>query len=163
MKSDDGHPRIVIVSSESHRSGNDLNFQTFGNYAEFKMSQVLPHYGYQKLALTTYAKELDRRLNKDGIKVGVHSLCPGAVNTNIARSAPPFTKPLLKIIFGLFFQDPEKAAGPVVYLAASKDLEGKSGIYLHMWNEKPADERAGDPSNGQKLWKRSQEILEKIN
>jgi NAD(P)-dependent dehydrogenase (short-subunit alcohol dehydrogenase family) len=161
LKSEKGHPRIVIVSSESHRSGDDLNFETLGDYTEFKMSQVLPHYGYQKLALTTFARELDRRLNVDGFKVGVHSLCPGAVNTNIARSAPPLTKPLLKVIFGLFFQDPEKAAGPVVYLAASNDLEGQTGIYLHMWNEKPADERARDPENGAKLWEKSVKILDK--
>ena len=81
-------------------------------------------YGYYKLLLTTLVNELARRLN-DGseTKKSVLSLCPGPVNSNIAREAPVVFKPLLKLVFSIFFKSPRKAAEPVVYLAASKDFK----------------------------------------
>jgi NAD(P)-dependent dehydrogenase (short-subunit alcohol dehydrogenase family) len=147
--------RIIVVSSESHRSGNDLELESFFNPVKFTMKEVIAYYGYYKLALTTWVQELDRRLNKDQIKLPVYSLCPGAVNTNIAREAPTFFQPLLKLIFYLFFQTPEKAAAPVVYLSSTKDITNISGIYLHMWERKEVDERANEKQTGHELWERS--------
>ncbi len=120
-------------------------------------------YGYYKLHLNTLASELSRRLNpNDQVNYSVHSLCPGAVNTNIARESPKIFKPLLKLIFGLFFQNPIKAAIPVTYLACSKEIEGKSDYYLHMMAKKDPDERSLDKTIGEKLWSHSEGLLESI-
>ncbi len=155
-------PRIIYVSSESHRSGDDIDFEKFGLYEEYTMSKVIALYGYYKLHLNTLASELSRRINVDGMKYSVHSLCPGAVNTNIARESPKIVMPLLKLIFGLFFQNPMKAAIPVTYLACSKEIEGQSDYYLHMMARKKPDERSLDRTTGEKLWRHSERLLERI-
>lgn len=155
-------PRIIYISSESHRSGEDLDFNTFGHYEEYTMSKVIALYGYYKLHLNTLASELSRRLNLESVQYSVHSICPGAVNTNIARESPKIFQPLLKVVFGIFFQSPAKAAIPVLYLACSKALEGHSDYYLHMMAKKDPDERSLKPEVGRKLWEHSNELLKTL-
>jgi len=148
--------RIILVSSESHRSSPDLDLEKFGQFAEYKMSKVVALYGYYKLALLTFATEFSKKINK---KSKVHAICPGAVNSNIAKEAPKIFMPLLKVIFGIFFQKPAKAALPVIYLACSPEIENRDNIYLHMWTEKEMDKRAVDPGLGEKLWHKTNELV----
>ncbi len=109
------------------------------------------------------ANELSRRINPDGkVKASVFALCPGPVNSNIAREAPRLFQPLLKLVFGIFFRSPEKACSPVVYLAASKELEGKTGHYMFLMQEKEMDEKATDPQNGKRLWELSENLEKQI-
>lgn len=154
-------PRIVFVSSETHRSGADLDFKTFGQYQEYSMAKTVSLYGYYKLMMNTYLQELSARLNTQGdIKVSVHSLCPGPVNSNIAREAPKIFHPLIKLIFGLFFRSPQRAAEPVMYLSAAPELEGKTNIYLHLMTQKEVDPRAQETQIRKKLWKESLALLQ---
>jgi NAD(P)-dependent dehydrogenase (short-subunit alcohol dehydrogenase family) len=155
-------PRIVMVSSETHRDAGEVDFGKLGVYADYGAMEGVKVYGYSKLLLNTYAAELDRRLNADapgGCDVAVHSLCPGAVNTDIAREAPEFAKPLLKAVMGAFFRSPAQAAEPVLYLSLAHALEGKSGKYFHLMNEKPAADEALRPNVGAKLWEASEQML----
>jgi NAD(P)-dependent dehydrogenase (short-subunit alcohol dehydrogenase family) len=155
-------PRIIIVSSESHRNPKVYDWDNFGKYKEYGMNKTVELYGYYKLLLTTFVNELSRRLNQSSTKFSVFSLCPGPVNSNIAREAPKFFHPLLKVVFGIFFNSPEKAAVPVVYLAANNDLEGKSLDYFFMMERKEMDEKTGDPENGKKLWELSENLLKDL-
>ena len=153
-------PRIIIVSSESHRNPRAFRWEEFGVYKEYGMGKTVELYGYYKLLLTTFVNELSRRLNPGGqTRYSVFSLCPGPVNSNIAREAPGIFQPLLKLTFRLFFRSPEKAAEPVIYLAASKDLEGKTLDYLFLMSRKDMDEKAKDPENGLKLWDLSEKLI----
>jgi NAD(P)-dependent dehydrogenase (short-subunit alcohol dehydrogenase family) len=154
------NPRIVIVASESHRHPVAFNWDSFGVYKSYGMKKTVEYYGYYKLLLTTFAFELSRRLNSNGNRlVSVFSLCPGPVNSGIAREAPAFFQPLMKLVFALFFASPRKAAEPVVYLAVSKDLEGKTFDYLFKMSRKEIDEKATDEANGKKLWKFSEDLI----
>lgn len=152
-------PRIIIVSSESHRNPKVYDWDNFGKYKDYGMNKTVELYGYYKLLLTTFVNELSRRLNSDCTKYSVLSLCPGPINSNIAREAPKLFYPLLKVVFGIFFNSPEKAAIPVVYLAAGKDLEGKTLDYFFMMERKEMDEKTGDPENGRRLWEKSEKLL----
>ena len=157
------NPRIVFVSSESHRNPEAFDWNSFGVYKSYGMKKTVEYYGYYKLLLTTFAFELSRRLQANGRRpVSVFSLCPGPVDSGIAREAPAIFQPLLKLIFALFFASPRKAAEPVVYLAVSKDLEGKPFDYLFKMSRKEIDEKASDPDNGEKLWKMSEELLQTL-
>lgn len=159
-KNGNGIPRIIITSSESHRNPKDFRWDEFGVYKEYGMGKTVELYGYYKLLLTTFLIELSRRLNTGNkVNYSVFSLCPGPVNSNIAREAPAIFQPLLKLTFSLFFRSPHKAAEPVVYLAASKDVEGKPLDYLFLMSRKAMDEKAMDDGNGKKLWGLSQELL----
>ncbi|MDX2431665.1 MAG: SDR family NAD(P)-dependent oxidoreductase [Bacteroides sp.] len=157
-------PRIIFVASESHRSPSDFEWDKFGSFESYGIKQSVAMYGYYKLLLLTMASEFKRRLNPDGkVKASVFALCPGPVNSNIAREAPKIFHPLLKLVFGIFFRSPKKACEPVVYLAASKDVEGHSGKYMFLMQEKEMDEKATDPQNGKKLWELSEKLEKQIN
>lgn len=155
-------PRIIIVSSESHRNPKSYEWENFGKYKDYGINKSVELYGYYKLLLTTFVNELSRRLNQENIEISVFSLCPGPVNSNIAREAPKFFQPILKVVFGLFFNSPEKAAVPVVYLTTSQDVEGKPLDYLFIFERKEMDKKTKDVSNGKKLWDLSENLLSEL-
>jgi NAD(P)-dependent dehydrogenase (short-subunit alcohol dehydrogenase family) len=157
-------PRIIFVASESHRNPEKFEWDDFGKYKDYSIGRAIGLYGYYKLLLTTFSCELSRRLNSGGVtNYSVFSMCPGPVNSNIAREAPKIFIPLLKLVFGIFFRSPAKAAIPVVYLAASKDVEGKPFDYLFLMSRKDVDEKASDPGNGKRVWAMSEELFNKLD
>ncbi|MCX6267747.1 MAG: SDR family NAD(P)-dependent oxidoreductase [Bacteroidetes bacterium] len=152
-------PRIIFVASESHRNPEKFEWDDFGNYRDYSIGKSIELYGYYKLLLTTFSVELSRRLNAGGkTNFSVFSMCPGPVNSNIAREAPKAFIPLLKLVFGIFFKSPAKAAIPVVYLAASQDVEGKKFDYLFLMSRKDVDEKASNSENGRHLWELSENL-----
>lgn len=154
-------PRIIFVSSESHRNPDAFEWDTFGDFQEYGMGKSVERYGYYKLLMTTFSQELSRRLNPDKkTNYSVFALCPGPVNSNIAREAPAVFQPLMKLVFKAFFRSPEKAAEPLIYLAASSDVEGKPTDYLFLMSRKPIDEKAVDPENGRILWEKTSELID---
>lgn len=155
-------PRIVFVSSESHRSSHALDFERFGAFADYGMNEGLKHYGLSKLILCTFATELSRRLNPgDDVKVAVHAMCPGGVATKIARDAPLPLKPIISPALRLLFQAPEKAIGPVLYLCCADAAGEATGMYLHLMQRKSVSPAASDPENGFRLWEASRALVEK--
>ena len=156
-------PRIIFVASESHRNPETFDWEWFGRYRPYGINQSVALYGYYKLLLLTMASELSRRLNTGGkTKYGVAALCPGPVNSNLAREAPSIFRPLLKLVFYLFFRSPGKACSPVIYLAAAPVMEGVPMDYLFLMNRKPPDEKATDPANGKRLWKLSEQLKNRL-
>ena len=154
---------VIFVSSEAHRWAGDLDLRDLARPPDFSLSKILVVYGYYKLMTTTLACELDRRLNPGGRRqVSVSSLCPGAMNTNIGREAPALTRPLLRLVMCLFFQDPFAADEPILYLACSREARRRSGLYLHRMVEKQVDPRASDPENGRRLWAESEALLQRV-
>lgn len=153
---DPRRPRVLFVSSESHRTARPLDFPGFGVYRDYGMREVVGEYGYGKLLLETFASELSRRI---GPEASVHTLCPGAVRTGIAREAPSWAKPMLDPAMRLFFKAPEDGAVPVVWLAASRSIEGQTGLYVHVKTAKPRAAPADDPNNGERIWRLSDKLL----
>ena len=156
-------PRVIFVSSETHRSSIPIDFDTFGEPIEYGVADGVKYYGLSKLHLTTFFQELSRRLNPgsngDNPDVCVHALCPGAVNSNMAREAPTWLKPILKPVMAVFFQSPEKASIPVDYLVASDEMGMKTGEYMHMLRNKESSEASMDPEKGALLWSKTEELL----
>lgn len=156
-------PRIVFVSSESHRSADTIDFDRLGEYTEYGIRESMRHYGLSKQVLCTYATELSRRLNpSENTEVAVHALCPGGVATNIARDAPSLLKPIVSPVLRLFFRSPEKAIAPIIYLCCAPEAGASTGMYLHLMNHKPVSESAADPDNGIKLWDASEAMVAKF-
>lgn len=156
----EARPRIIFVSSEDHRRTQGIDFEGLGEYYEYKVTGDIAQYGKTKLMLTTYAFELSRRLrDEQGIDVGVYTFCPGAVRTNIGRAAPWVFRVLLDTFMRYFFADPEQAAEPALYFAASKTMEGRSGIYFFRMREIDPAEEAMNPEIAQHLWKESERLI----
>lgn len=155
-------PRIIYVVSESHRNPGAFDWDNFGAYKVYSMGKTVEYYGYYKLLLATFANELSRKINSpDQVNYSVFALCPGPVNSNIAREAPVIFKPLLKTVFKIFFRSPELAVQPVVYFAASSEVKGKAIDYLFLMGRKDMDAKAMDEENGQRLWQLSETLLKK--
>lgn len=152
-------PRIIFVASESHRNPKEIEWDKFGKFEPYGMKRSVELYGYYKLLLLTFVNELSRRLNEGGSKVSVFSLCPGPVNSNIAREAPAIFQPLLRLVFSIFFKSPSKACKPVVYLATSTEVEGRAIDYLFLMQRKNMDEKAVDPENGKRLWDMTEKLI----
>jgi NAD(P)-dependent dehydrogenase (short-subunit alcohol dehydrogenase family) len=160
-------PRVIFVSSETHRSSIPIDFDAFGEPVEYGVSDGVKYYGLSKLHLTTYFQELSRRLNPgsngEDPDVCVHAMCPGAVNSNMAREAPSWLKPILKPVMTMFFQSPEKASIPVDYLVASSEMGARTGEYMHMLRVKESSGPSMEPEKGALLWSKTEELLAKHN
>ena len=153
-------PRLIFVSSEAHRSGESFDFSDLGTFHAFGRKDALLYYGVSKMVLSAYASELSRRLNTAGtLSVAVHSLCPGAVATKIAREAPQSIQWLIGPFMRTLFRSPEAAIKPIIYLACSSDAGRRTGMYLHCMQEKPVSTHASDEANGEVLWELSEEML----
>ncbi len=151
-------PRVLMVSSESYRSARPIDFATFAEPGRYRMREVVAEYGHTKLLLETFAAELARRHPE----LSVHTSCPGAVATDIAREAPAWVKPILDPAMRRFFKPADEGALPLVYLAASRAIEGRTGMYVHVKTEKQRDERASDPRTGKRLWDASESLLTRL-
>ncbi|MEQ8711968.1 MAG: SDR family NAD(P)-dependent oxidoreductase [Cyclobacteriaceae bacterium] len=153
-------PKIIIISSESHRDPTAFDWEGFGKYEHYGIKDVIAKYGYYKLLLTTFANELARRINNTESFVPVRVLCPGPVNSNIAREAPGWMQPLLKGVFSLFFRSPMKAADPVLYF--SQEEERQPIDYLYLLQKKPMAPLTQEEGNGNKLWERSEALIKQL-
>jgi len=149
-------PRVVITSSETHRRGPPIDFDRFGQFPDFGLMDGTTWYGHSKLYVQTFACELGRRLVRaDGTPdVSVFSYCPGAVRTGISREGG-----LVGKLMTAYFIDPKVSMWPAIYCAASRTLEGRSGLYLYLRHVAEADARSSDPRNGERLWQLSLELL----
>lgn len=163
LRPEDPVPRVVFISSDSHQGSSAIDHEEFGKYFEYGLKKGMNNYSYYKLVLNTLAVEFSRRINKKGVDVSMNVICPGPVNTNIIRSAPGLVRVVLRAIFSVTFQSPQKAAKAVIYMAITPDYEGKTGEYLHMFNVKEMDPKVYDVQEGVKLWDHSAEIWKDID
>ncbi|MGA8891827.1 MAG: SDR family NAD(P)-dependent oxidoreductase [Anaeromyxobacteraceae bacterium] len=148
--------RVVITSSETHRQCPPIDFEKFGAFPDFGLMDGTTWYGHSKLYVQTFACELSRRLAREDGKPGasVFSYCPGAVRTNISREGGLAGK-----LMTAYFIDPKVAMWPAIFCAASPTLEGRTGLYLYLRHVAETDARSADPANGERLWRRSLELL----
>jgi NAD(P)-dependent dehydrogenase (short-subunit alcohol dehydrogenase family) len=155
--------KMIFISSDSHQGATNIDYDEFGRYFTYGVSKGISNYSYFKLVLNTYATELSRRINKDGVKLSINVICPGPVASNIVKEAPWLLRMTLKGIFWIVFKSPSKAARPVVYMALSPDYEGTTNDYLHMFNPKKMDPKVYESGEGEKLWTQSMDLLKSID
>lgn len=157
-------PRIIFISSDSHQGASALDFEEFGRYTAYGVSKAINNYSYFKLMLNTFASFLSHQINThEQPQISINVICPGPVNTDIIREAPLILRAIMRVIFGLFFQAPAKAARPVAYLAASAEMADTSNIYLAMFNRKDMDPKCYDLAEGGRLWEASIRVWKSID
>ncbi len=152
-------PRIVVTASEAHRTVSTLMLETLNTIEPYRMSESTSRYGWTKLLLLSFTRELARRLSEDSVDVSVHALCPGPIASNIAREAPAIARPFLNLFFRFLFQSPEKAANPLVYLAASNRIEGQTGYYQFLMRKRPPSDLAESSNSGTAVWNAFEKIF----
>ncbi len=155
--------RVIFISSDSHQGSSEVDYDEFGKYVPYGVSKGISYYSYYKLVMNTMATELSRRINKDGLVMPIHVMCPGPVNSKITKEGPAWLQGVLGVIFYLFFKDPLKAAWPVVYMASAPEYGNRTNEYLHMFNVKRMDEKVYGEEAGSKLWRETQKLWESID
>lgn len=144
--------RVVIVSSTGHYQGS-MDFDDL--YLE-KNYFIMRAYQRSKLGNVLYARALAKRLESQGVTV--NALHPGGVATNIWTGAPGWTQPLLAVI-KWFMLTPAQGAERITYLAASPEVEGKTGGYYHDNRERAPSKLAQDAVLGERLWTHSEKLV----
>jgi len=155
--------RIIAVSSEAHRSAPAIDQESLGVFKPHSLSGAMKQYGHSKLALSLMIRQLAKDLtHADGRpQISVFHMCPGPINSSIARDAPALMRITVKGIMNAFFPSAEKAARPVIHLACSPSLEGKTGDYMHLMRFKEPSENATNDADAQLVFNYGKAQFEK--
>ena len=68
-------------------------------------------------------------------------------------------KPIVNVLLRHFFQSPQEAIGPVIYLCCAEEAGTDTGIYLHLMQRKAVSPVAADEENGTRLWEASKPLV----
>ncbi len=149
-----GRSRLVMVSSESHRSPPTLDFSRFP-FSRQKYRSLWA-YGQAKLCNVLFAAEVQRRYADRGIIAS--SLHPGSlIPTEISRGSW-----LTRMAFAIatpFTKSVAQGAATSVYCATAPDVEEHAGGYFSDCAPKEPSGAARDPAVARRLWEVTQELI----
>ena len=146
-----GEARVVTVASEAHR-GASLHFDDLNAEGGYSMVQA---YGQSKLANILFTHELARRLRDTGVTANcVH---PGVVATNLWRGQDWLSR--IARLFTWLYKNPSGGAEGVLYLSASRDVEGVTGQYFKETEAVNPSPEAYDEKAAARLWRVSLDMV----
>ncbi|HTQ14102.1 MAG TPA: SDR family oxidoreductase [Rhizomicrobium sp.] len=145
LKANPEGARIVSTASDAHKGAHldfgDLQSQTrysgFGVYGESKLCNIL------------FNRELARRLA--GTKVTANCLHPGFVGTRFGDAAGGLMSLAIRLAKN-FALSPEQGAQTIIYLAASPEVEGRSGGYYYKCRQATPTKEAQNDADARRLW-----------
>lgn len=144
--------RVVMVSSESHRTPRRLRFDDFPPSRERYRDIVA--YGQAKLCNALMAAEIQRRWGKVGVEAC--ALHPGTfMATDIARSSPAAR--LMIAMWRPFAPTLEQGAATTVHCATTSQLQG-DGYYANC-EPKQASSEARSPDVAARLWSKTEALM----
>jgi NAD(P)-dependent dehydrogenase (short-subunit alcohol dehydrogenase family) len=151
--------RVVFTSSDSHRWQPYSRMQSTYNY---DILQQVSHYAVTKLYNQMFCNYLVN--SRQAPNFHVFSVCPGPVNTSIARHAPWYLRLFAMIFIGVVFQDCIKGARHVMYSVAkpAKLLLKNFVHYRTMQYERPLSKASIDKQNIAELMTDVQTLLREI-
>ena len=147
--------RVVITASRAHLRG-DLEFDNLqfekGGYS------IMRAYSRSKLCNVLFSNELARRMASKGVTV--NCLHPGVVATNIwGGPLPSLLGKAVGWVLKPFMITPEQGGDRIVYLAASPEVEGKTGGYYDKDRLVEQAPLAREANVAKRLWDVSAELV----
>jgi WW domain-containing oxidoreductase len=140
-------PRVVMVSSESHRTPAKLEFERFPlNRDNFKFMTA---YGQAKLCNVLFANELQRRYGPQNLNAC--SLHPGTLITTEIGRGSVLMSILMKLVSPLT-KTPNQGASTSVFCATHEPAEDLQSRYFSHCKEVGSSTEAKDPVVAGKLW-----------
>jgi NAD(P)-dependent dehydrogenase (short-subunit alcohol dehydrogenase family) len=148
-------PRVVMVSSESHRTPSRLNFNALP-YPREKFS-TMKAYGQAKLCNALMAVELQRRYADQGLMACY--LHPGTmVTTDIGSNSAVIR--MVVLLVSPFTKTANQGAATSVYCATWQERAELGGNYIsHCARGKPSAE-TGNLEAASRLWELSEQWLQ---
>jgi NAD(P)-dependent dehydrogenase (short-subunit alcohol dehydrogenase family) len=144
--------RIVSTASDAHR-GAKLDFSDLQSEKRYSGFSV---YGKSKLCNILFNRELARRL--EGTGVSANCLHPGFVATRFGDQSGGIVQRAIRIAKPIGAISPEEGAKTILYLAASPEVEGKSGGYYYKSRLATPTKEAQNDADARRLWDVSAEI-----
>ena len=139
-----GHARVVSVASR-YAGGLDLNDVQF----EKRLWEGRSAYSQSKQANRMWTWALSRRL--EGTGVTANALHPGFVSTEIFKKGGGVLAFALAVVAKLRARRPAEGADTAVWLSASPQVEGQSGLFWVDRQEHPC--RFRDEAAEEELWR----------
>jgi NAD(P)-dependent dehydrogenase (short-subunit alcohol dehydrogenase family) len=143
--------RIVSTASAAHQ-GARLDFDDLQSSRSFS---TMGAYGRSKLCNILFTRELARRLA--GVGVTANCLHPGVVATRFGENAGGLLGVMMPLVRRLSIS-PERGAETIVYLAASPEVEGVSGLYFAKCAPATPSSAARDDAAAARLWEASERL-----
>lgn len=152
-------PRIVMVSSESHRMPAKLNFNKFPLNKSNRFSP-LTAYGQAKLCNALFANELQRRYGDQGLTAC--SLHPGALITTSFGRDSGFLSLFFKLVSPLT-KNPNQGAATTVHCASHENTDELAGKYFSHCKPVRSTREANNPETARKLWEMGEKWIDDLN
>lgn len=145
--------RIINVNSKGHQFGgldlNDLHWKK-------RKYRGLKGYGASKTAAIMFSRELAYRLKGTGVTVlAAH---PGEVLSNIGLNNGIVYRTFRKLVIDQVLNPTSLAGEALYYLAASPEVESRSGRYFNMTHLEKPFPHALDRSVARTLWLISEQL-----
>ena len=149
-----GRARVVNVSSAAHNGGS-MQWDDLGRERKFTSWGA---YNQSKLANVLFTRELARRQTASSGRVDTNALHPGVVRSGFGRNNG---SGLLNSILGAaapLLISADRGARTSVYLAASPEVEGRTGGYYAKRKPVTPSPAARDDVSAARLWSVSEEM-----
>jgi NAD(P)-dependent dehydrogenase (short-subunit alcohol dehydrogenase family) len=143
--------RIINTASDAHR-GAKLDFDNLQGRGS---SNSMNAYGRSKLCNILFTRELARRLAGTGVTA--NSLHPGFVATRFGDNMGAALRLVMSVV-RLAAISPAKGAETIVYLAASPEVDGVSGLYFDKCEPATPTAEAQDDAAAARLWAESERL-----
>ncbi|KZP08213.1 NAD-binding protein [Athelia psychrophila] len=165
----DSDVRIVNVSSAAHANPKNPHFDTIEALNTSFKDSTMKLYGYTKLANVLFSKQLQQRLNAEGVPIIVISLHPGVFLTDGFKSAIkgwPMSG-VISFLARLLFQPVERSGYNSAFAAASPDVRARAaefkGAYIVPVGKiaKPSAD-ARKPQLALDLWETSEKQIDAL-
>ena len=152
-----GAPRVVMVSSTSHKSPPKLDFNQLPMTREtFK---GMGAYGQAKLCNVLMAKALQSRYGNRGLTAC--ALHPGTlITTDIGRNSK-IVGVLMKLV-SPFTKNPPQGAATTVWGAVHEPASDVAGQYLENCHVVTSSAESNDPAVAQRLWTLSDQWISRV-
>ncbi|XP_078178033.1 short-chain dehydrogenase TIC 32 B, chloroplastic-like [Carex rostrata] len=149
--------RIVNLSSIAHHHTYDkgICFEQLNDPTVYSDKKA---YGQSKLANILHAKELSRRLRKEGANITVNSVHPGLIMTNLMRHSL-FVMKMLKVFTYMCWKTVPQGAATTCFVATNPSLKGVTAKYFSDCNEQKTNVLARDEKLAKDLWQFSEKLV----
>ncbi|GAC1443726.1 MAG: SDR family oxidoreductase [Vulcanimicrobiaceae bacterium] len=133
-------PRVVNVSSAAHNAGR----LAWDDLERTRRYRGFAAYAQSKLALNLYTREFAVRYPH----IAANAVHPGAIATDVWRGLPAIVRGVL----GRALPDASRGAVPLVRLAASDDVRGRSGRYFDRLRETAPSKASRNDDDARRLF-----------